>query len=314
VKSLLPIAPLVAMLASLAALASPALATSPGRNGLIVFAADTGNGSQLYTVSANGRGLRQITNVAGEALHPDWSPDGRRIAYEFDTDVLGSIVVIDPDGGNAVTLTASCCDGQPAFTPDGAHLVFEHYDPATNDDAIWSMDIDGSHRLRLVTGPAGASDPNLSPDGTRLSYVAFNGQTPGAALFTSQASGANPFAITPFEADVAIKQDWSPDGRRIVFTESGYDPIAGVSANIDTVRPDGAGLRHLTHFAGGDVNAFAGSYSPDGRWIVFRLEDHGSYALYRMHPDGSAMKMILPASSFRPRYIDWGPGKAHTRK
>jgi hypothetical protein len=42
-------------------------------------------------------------------------------------------------------------------------------------------------------------------------------------------------------------------------------------------------------------------------WIVFRLEDHGQYALYRMNPDGGALHAILPLSSFKPRYIDWGP-------
>jgi hypothetical protein len=56
-----------------------------------------------------------------------------------------------------------------------------------------------------------------------------------------------------------------------------------------------------------DVRAYVGGYSPDGGWIVFRLEDHGQYALMRMHPDGSHRRVILPLSDFRPRFIDWGP-------
>jgi len=39
---------------------------------------------------------------------------------------------------------------------------------------------------------------------------------------------------------------------------------------------------------------------------VFRLEDHGLSGLYKMHPDGSHIRVILPLSSFKPRVIDWG--------
>jgi hypothetical protein len=73
------------------------------------------------------------------------------------------------------------------------------------------------------------------------------------------------------------------------------------------IRPDGTGLRYLTDFRSADLRAAAGGYSPDGNWIVFRLEDHGSFGLYRIRPDGGAIHPILRLSSFKPRYIDWGP-------
>ena len=76
-------------LASLA-LAGPARAAvvgdvgPRGGNGLIAFVADTGSGAQLFTVRANGHGLRQLTNLSGEVSALDWSPDGRSILYEHD--------------------------------------------------------------------------------------------------------------------------------------------------------------------------------------------------------------------------------------
>jgi len=115
------------------------------------------------------------------------------------------------------------------------------------------------------------------------------------------------FQVTPFEFNVAVKQDWSPDGEHIVFTKDGDVHVPGVSANIATIQPDGTQLRLLTHFQGGGVSAFVGSYSPDGRWIVFRLNDHGLFGLFKMHSDGTHLRTILPLSSFRPRGIDWGP-------
>lgn len=63
----------------------------------------------------------------------------------------------------------------------------------------------------------------------------------------------------------------------------------------------------LTNYSGGEQGAFAGSYSPDGRWIVFRVEnlERESFRLYKMRPDGSDRTLIarLP---FAPRGSDWG--------
>ena len=75
-----------------------------------------------------------------------------------------------------------------------------------------------------------------------------------------------------------------------------------------TIKPDGSHLRLLTDHRGGESGAFTGSYSPNGRWIVYRFEnpDRERFRLFKMHPDGTHRKLIkrLP---FAPRFSDWGP-------
>jgi Tol biopolymer transport system component len=66
----------------------------------------------------------------------------------------------------------------------------------------------------------------------------------------------------------------------------------------------------LTDFKGGDVNAFAGSYSPDGKWIVYRLADRDTYSLVKMRPDGTHVRTILTVPGLAPRFIDWGPRRS----
>ena len=81
------VAPLAAA-AALLACAPGALATFPGHNGRIAFHSATATeGRQIFTVRPNGRDLRQITHVAGDAINADWSPDGRRIAFTSDRHV-----------------------------------------------------------------------------------------------------------------------------------------------------------------------------------------------------------------------------------
>jgi len=277
----------------------------PGRNGLIAFQSQTSTGLQIFTVRPSGRDLRQITFLTGNAIAADWSPDGRLIAFEHDAPgECANVAIMNADGGGLIEFPdPTVCQDDPSFTPDGSRIVFHRFDPATNDDAFWSMDLSGGDRRRIG---ASGFDPTVSPNGRRLSFVSLNGQPAGAALFTSDLDGTNVFQVTPFEFDVALKQDWSPDGRHLVFTQFGDETIPGVSKNIATIRPDGTHLQFLTHYQGGAVNAIAGSYSPDGRWIVFRLVDHGLAGLFKMRPDGSDVTTILPLSTFVPTFIDWG--------
>ena len=312
----------ISLLASVATIvfalpASPVNATFPGRNGLIAFGAETRHsGYELFTVQANGEDLSRITHVDGNAFNPDWSPDGAHMAFQLEDEegpVFCSIQLMNADGTDLVDLTTAHnpdgwegCEHQPSFTPDGTHIVFGRYDAQSDTEAIWSMDLTGNGRVQVTDGIGrGVTDPNVSPDGATVSFIAYNGEDLGQALMSSALDGADVERLVPFRLDVAIKHDWAPDGDRIVFTDNA-DRFTK-PANIATVRPDGTGLRYLTDLGSPKRRAYTGGYSPDGRWIVFRLEVGDRAALYRMHPDGTNRREILPFSSFRPRFIDWGP-------
>lgn len=294
------------LLVAALALLVPAVAqaTFPGHNGLIAFQADTGDGNQLYTVRANGHGLRQITHVNGEATTPDWSPNGRWIAFSLNE---CTVARIHPDGTGMRTVpsqTPGGCETDPAFTPDGHHLIFERFDPATDDDAIWIMRLNGEGRHRLGTGPGGAATPEISPDGQTVTFLSF---TPGdmTAIFAVDIHGGPVSQVTPTLWGIAFKHDWAPDGSRLVTSDNADD--LDRPTNVVTIRPDGTGLLYLTDLQTPDQRAFAGTYSPDGRWIVFRRVDGDQAALMVMRTGGQGMHAILPFSDFRPRNIDWGP-------
>jgi Tol biopolymer transport system component len=294
-----------------------AYATFPGKNGRIAFQSQTDAGFQIFTVSPNGHNLRQITHVSGDAFRPDWSPDGRQIVFEIDRPEFPGcgIAIMNADGSDIVELSPpqNVCENDPSFTPDGSRIIFDRTDFEANEEAFWSMDLNGKDRQRI--GPC-CFDPNASPNGEKLSFLTSTGQPGETALFTSDIDGSNMFQVTPFSFDVAVKQDWAPDGHHLVFTKDGDVHLPGVSANIATIRPDGTHLHFVTHYKGGDVNAIAGSYSPDGHWIVFRINAPGGFGLFKIHPDGTDLTTILPFSSLRPGFIDWGaqPTEAETEE
>jgi Tol biopolymer transport system component len=292
------------------ALAGAAHATYPGHNGRIAFFSATDRGAQIFTVRPNGRDLRQITHVSGDAIGPDWSPDGRRIAFDIETPDSAQLAIVNADGSGLVTLPkapGNIVEVDPSFMPDGRRLVFNTFNG--ENEAIWSMKLDGTDRRLIKTGPT--ADPNVSPDGRRLAFMGFNGEPFGQALFTGHIDGSNPLQLTPFSFNVGFKLDWAPDGRQLAFIHNADFAYPSDSANIVTIQSDGTGLRFVTNYHGGQVNAFVGTYSPDGRWIVFRLEDHGQFGLYKMHPDGTHLRPILGPSDFAPRFIDWGARTQH---
>jgi Tol biopolymer transport system component len=295
----------IVVLTTLATLAlAPSVgATFPNRNGLIAFQVDLGdNGQQIFTIRSNGHQLTQITDVAGFAAVPDWSPDGRQIVFTLND---CAIDMMDADGGNLHEIASDpdLCLGDASFTPDGARLVYTRFDPALEAEQVWSMKVDGSDQ-QFITD-AGGPDPNVSPDGQKISFKGL----PDGALFVANIDGSGIVQISP-SISVSFKHDWSPDGQHLVVSDNS-DPAPDEAANVVTVRPDGSDWTYLTHYPAG-FRAYAGGYSPDGQWIVFRLVGPGmDPTMYRIRPDGTDLHALYSSPTMVTRNLDWGPAAGH---
>lgn len=254
---------------------------------------------------SNGRDVDQLTSVDGEAAHPDWAPNGRRLVFEFGGETHAGVMVVNRDGSGLRDLTPTGFQGNPAFTADGRHIVFEA------ENGLVIMRSDGTGRRTLVENPFPGTgydtDPNVSPDGRFISFVRVKVPDREQALFTIRVDGSHLRQLTSYTLDVGIKHDWAPDGSRITLTTNADHQPAGTSANVATIRPDGTGLRRLTHNRGGMPNAVTGSYSPDGRWIVYRYENNGRFSLVKIRSDGRGGPHHIRSLAAAPRYIDWGP-------
>jgi Tol biopolymer transport system component len=306
VLALLTVAGVIA--AGLASVAGPeALATTPGRNGRIVFSADLGLGGEIYTIRPNGTGLRQLTELEGNAFHPDWSPDGTRIVFWLEDQ---AIYIMNADGSDLHRVTEP--GGQPSFTPDGRHIVYEcASENCDGESGIFLMRDDGSDApgLRLTNNPfpdEGDSDPQVSPDGVTVTFVRHKVDGKLQALFAVDFDGEHLRKIAPYTLEVGIKHDWAPDGSRIAITPYADFPDA-TFPSVATIEPDGSGLHFLTSPVRGDVAFFAGSYSPNGQWIVYRAQDvdQERFRLMKMRPDGGD-RTLIATLPFSPRFIDWG--------
>jgi TolB protein len=310
---------------TLAALAVVAVggATVPGANGLIVFRAGEPNG-QIYTIGPDGTGQRQLTNLPGDTFLPHWSPESNRIVFEFDpanpiNNDFCHIAMMNRNGGALKIFrlaNGDACEASPTFSADGHRIYYEGFDGVSRD-AIFSMALNGKNRRQVTDCQGtGLTDPEVSPDGTMISFTCYSPDGDGA-LFDANIDGSGLRQLTPFSAEVGNKSDWSPDSQRIMFISTPGEGTPDAKVNTFTIARDGSDLQAVTSYPPGGLRAFGNSYSPDGKWIVLRIEqDDGSggfqSALFKIRPDGGDLTQITPFSSFRPRNMAWGTALAGT--
>ena len=178
--------------------------------------------SQLFTVRPDGTGRRQLTHGPTESVNGSWSPDGKSIVFEQSDDVRAGVMIMNADGSNVRNLTPTGYQGDPSFTPNGKQIVFTRTD-VDNYDAVWLMNPDGSNQHELLAtrnavqsgGTCGCDvDATVSPDGKTLTYIRVVGEWgTQQTLMSVGIDGTGLKRLTPPSFEVAIKHDWSPDGK-----------------------------------------------------------------------------------------------------
>ena len=265
--------------------------------------------------------MRKLTS-GGSGYNPDYSPDGRRLAFErrFGGVMPDAIMTMGSGGSTAAVVPTTCradpClgDSSPAWSPDASRLVFERaFGPIVDDAAAGGVELvtsgaDGSgEQVILQSLPIGKEphDAQWSPDGTRIAVNLLNITAKprnGSAIYVLDADGWGLRRITPLRLN-AGSPDWSPDGKRIVFNSS-YEGQAAVE--IYTVRPDGSGLKRVRDEPE-DGFSFEPVWSPDGKRIAFAHATRTTPPhIWTMKRNGKGLTQITHGRKPDDR-PDWGP-------
>ena len=289
----------------------------PAQNGRIVFQANVGQFTQLFTIEPDGTGIKRITHVptGGDnfgAENPAWSPDGSTVAFDAAVPNGVNLFTVGATGGGVSQLPLAVGDfnGDPAYSPKGKRLSFDQ-DVGPSQPRVHGIFIanaNGHHAHRVTTGipttEAFDTESQWAPDGTELAFTRVkNGRK--AAIFTVDVDGSHLKQLTRYKLDAA-SPDWSPNGSMIAFN-SYWDSPGGKAANIFTIPADGGHRTALTHNRlHGHAFSFRPSWSPNGKRIVFTHANRRGVNLYKMGPNGSKRVRVTHMPNRFPTNPDWG--------
>jgi Tol biopolymer transport system component len=303
---------LVGLVAALVLVAPAAGGAAQGENGRILFSSYREGAAELFSVDADGSGLRRLTHSLPYAEQVAWAPRGGRIAISEDSG--GSdLWTMRTDGSDTRRLThpSDLCDSNPEWAPDGTRLAYVSQCDRPHPHAIAVIGADGFRpHVILPLNPSNRVEAMAwSPDGRT---IAIDDLRCGILLFRPDGSGLRRILCGLQPEGVAF----SPDGRRIVVDVPGagvkdqyrdaYLYVAGVDGRDgQRIGPPLLGVRSLEWSRSGSI-AFA------SRGLAPGARGHRHVGIFSMRADGSRFHRVVRVKGPQPVSIsgvslDWSP-------
>jgi Tol biopolymer transport system component len=231
------------------------------------------NPAELWAIEVDSGAKRLVTK--GDAMHPSWSPTGKRIAFwglppeSFQRDLW----TVAADGSQSepeqsVRLTDDpAIDWNPVWSADGGSLYFASSRGGTFN--VWRLPVDETSGQRLgdpepVTAPTSwAGWLSRSRDGRRMAFVDRNVRTTVFRAPIDPASGRLTGAPVQIPAGAMEVNDVELDRNAEAAVLASTDP----PQQLFVTRFADGSFRQITD---GPYRSRQGIWTPDGRHVLFQ--------------------------------------------
>jgi Tol biopolymer transport system component len=242
----------------------------------ILFLSTRGGGGhplELYSMNADGSGLRRLTSTGGRVGTGSWSPDGRALVYDRHYPDSNQIFRASADGRRVRPIARGY---DPQWSPDGRFIAYSSYVPEADDIFLFVVPARGGKPRRLTKEKLQGATFTWSPDSKRIAVV------PGdTGLSVVKVASRSTKRIVRGRA--VDGPAWSPDGTRIAYCVSG----TGGRYELHVIRANGTGDVRLAQT--GLYNCEP-EWSPDSGTIAFTV---GAPAAIHVIPAGGGTQIRL---------------------
>ena len=134
--------------------------------------------------------------------------------------------------------------------------------------------------MRLSFGGEAAVNPVWSPDGKHIAYTV--GGSIGDAILETASAGTG--GVREIGRGAPWPQDWSPDGRFILYVDYAARTLMAMPAHGDP-KP--------VAIATAKASYYPASYSPDGKFITYTSGESGRQEVYVMSVPPAQGKWLI---------------------
>jgi Tol biopolymer transport system component/predicted Ser/Thr protein kinase len=173
-----------------------------------------------------------------------------------------------------------------SLSPDGARVAVSRSDVASNPNAdVWLYDLSAGTSSRFTFDPGVDWMPVWSPDGSRIVWSATRGEN--GNLYHKPSNGAGADELLLKSEENKYPNDWSPDGRYLLFSS------VGKSSDL-WILPMTGDDRKPRIYLQTEFHESQARFSPDARWVAYTSNESGVNEVYvRPFPDASAGKWMV---------------------
>lgn len=282
---------------------------------LIVYEAQVGDATNVYTVDPRSGVSTQVTHGTSFDGNPAWSPDRKRILFSSrrDGQSKNDLYTMDAGGGSVSRLTDTPDAGEwsAKFSRDGAQITFVR--EATDGWSVWLMRADGFGQRRVAGPYPFAEFPAWAPNGREVYFAAIMPAPAGAPAAMSHI-----YSVDVTTGVVRTRIDtggtdacphFSRDGKRLTYAASRTGGEYGTQTDLDLFAHDlssddttGAHDAALTDDPARDDY---GNASPDDQQMVFVSDRKGNAELFLMDRDGAHQRRLTNTPDARENVPDW---------
>jgi TolB protein len=210
--------------------------------------------------------------------------------------------------GAAAALTAMAAiwvaaAGATALAQTEGGILFSDVGAGGSD--LYVIDVAGAGR-RAITSSRDIAEAqgDWSPDRRAVSYTALHGSLWRLGVLDLGSGSAQPATSGPED----FEPDWSPDGRRLLFTSYFNRNTINQSSFIMTAAPDGSAAQPVIELRNPSYYLGNPRWSPDASQVVFTvgsISEGGT--LYIMAADGTGARVLLKHSGWDDIDPAWSP-------